>query len=149
MLPSCHLDPTTVNDATPKATPGHLYEWQGGIYRYVQLKDSVTYVKGHTLLAAATDLTAATNDTSGGSALGLKCIGIAQAVYTTDYYGYIMVSGVCDVIGDGSVAAGEFVIQGTDGVADTMADGEEEQVFGMALEDDDSNVIFACAVSCL
>ena len=42
-----------------------------------------------------------------------------------------------DVFTDGSVAKGDcLVAHDTDGEADTMADGEEEQVFAVALEAD-------------
>ena len=61
--------------------------------------------------------------------------------------------GVADVYSDGSVAAGEAVVADdtTNGIADTMADGEEEQVFGWALEaDSGSPVTCACwLVGCI
>ncbi len=138
--------PSTFNTAAADSnlTLGAVYDYLGKLYKYVQFKDAVTYVAGHTLHAASVDGLAVTNDSAGGSSVApLICVGIATRVHTEDYYGFMQVSGVVDVVCDGSVAAGESVTTGTDGVADTMADGVEEQVFGTALEADSGSPVVA------
>lgn len=117
----------------------------GNKYRYVQFKDAVTYAAGQALEVANITWTAVTNDRSGGSAIGTQTSfgGVCLGVPTTAYYGWVQVGGVATVLGDGSVAAGEAVVlHSVDGEADTMAAGEEHQVFGVALEADAP--LFAC-----
>ena len=56
---------------------------------------------------------------------------------TQNQYGFIQVNGVATVQTDGSVSEGDYVVSHTvDGECSTMADGEEEQVIGIALADD-------------
>lgn len=146
----CHKDPLDCNEVSPQATPGGLYEWKGALYRYVKFLDAVTYVVGHTLTMAATDGTSVTNDTSGGSSVApLHGVGVCQDIMTENYYGYMMVRGTCNVVCDGSVAADDAVVAGTDGVADTMAAGEEHLAFGHALmADDGSPALALCEINC-
>jgi hypothetical protein len=99
---------------------------------------------------ANTTGTQVTMDFTGGSGLSAKVVGITPNIQdiSAKQYGFIQTSGVATVIGDGSVAAGEAVIgHSVNGQADTMADGEEELVFGFALAADATNgtsVVFAC-----
>jgi hypothetical protein len=65
-------------------------------------------------------------------------LGVAGGGVTAGYYGWVIKSGVCECKGDGSVGQGEAIVSHTSGQVDTMADGEEEGVFGVALEDDGS-----------
>ena len=120
----------------------------GKKYRYVQFKDAVTYAAGHCLDVANTAWTAVTNDRSGGSAIGTQTAfgGVCLGAPTQNSYGWVQVGGIATVLGDGSVAAGEAVVlHSVDGQADTMAAGEEHQVFGTALEADDATTaLFAC-----
>lgn len=79
------------------------------------------------------------NDMAGGTGLGTFPMGIAISAIPENYYGWIQVGGLAYLsITDGSVAANDFLVNdtGVDGGCDTMADGEEEQVFGMAIAAD-------------
>lgn len=120
-----------------------VWKPNGNAYRYVKFLDSVTYVAGHVCQAASATVYNVTNDVSGGSAIGSGqttpagiCMGIPTSAKP---YGWIQVAGIALVLGDGSVAAGEAVVpHSADGQADTMAAGEEHQVFGYALDADDT-----------
>ncbi|MAH45211.1 hypothetical protein CMI37_05245 [Candidatus Pacearchaeota archaeon] len=83
-----------------------------------------------------------TNDYSNGvSAAGLAPAGVAISAITEGAFGWIQVSGQCDVLTDGGVSAGDaLVLHSVDGEVDTMGDGEEEQVFAVALETDHETV---------
>lgn len=77
-----------------------------------------------------------TNDVSAGLGVAAPA-GVAIAAIPEGYFGWIQVSGQAEMIGDGSVAAGECVVlDAVDGGVDTMAAGEEHQVFAIALEAD-------------
>jgi len=145
--------PSTVNDAAATFVVGQIYDDAGFLYRYVQFVDAVAYAAGHVLAWANTTRTAVTNDRAGGSAVGIRTAGICLATMTQNYYGFILVNGYyATVLGDGSVAAGESVVldTGVDGGADTMAAGEEDEVFGMCLENDTGTPArFKCEVSVL
>lgn len=142
------LNPFEVNDITPRFGIGDVFEGRDpttavtgpGLFRYVRFLDAVTYARGHvcTFAAPATGIPyRVTNDISGGSSTGQGVAGIACNVMTQNYYGFIQIGGQAIVVGDGSVAAGDYVVaHTTDGQADTFADGEEEQVFGYALDAD-------------
>ena len=134
----------TSNSVVPLYTVGKVFETEDAAgrwaaYKYVQYLDAVTYIAGQVMCWADTAGTKVTNDRSGGTGIGtgLEPAGIGLAVYTQNYYGFMQIAGNALVIGDGSVAAGDFVVSHTvDGQMDTMADGEEEQVFGIALDAD-------------
>lgn len=79
------------------------------------------------------------NDLAGGTGIGTVPIGVGIAAIAQGYYGWIIVGGETgQVVGDGTVAEGEFVVAdvNNDKQVDTMAAGEEAQVMGYALEDD-------------
>ena len=83
------------------------------------------------------------NDFAEGTGLGVATpMGVAISQISEGYYGWMQVGGVATVITDGSVAAGEALVldSSNDGDVDTMADGEEEQVFGFATADDADTV---------
>jgi hypothetical protein len=147
--------PSTVNDAAATFVVGQILDYQGNLYRYVQFVDAVAYAAGHVVCWANTTRTAVTNDFAGGSRVGSRAAGIALGVMTQNYYGFILVQGYyATVYGDGSVAAGDRVVAEiagpTDGTADTMAAGEEAEVFGEALEaDTGAPATFKCDVFCL
>ena len=148
-MPVLVEDPSTIDEATQRddLTLGGVYFYGGDAYRYVQFKDAVTYAAGHICTWANATGTAVTNDRAGGSDIGeLKPAGIATGVHTEDYYGFVQLTGVATLTGDGSVAAGESVVPHatTDGGADTMAAGAEDHVLGVALADDGPT--FACAL---
>lgn len=142
--------PATVNDATPRFRLGQLADYVDATYgpqvlKYVQFKDAVTYAAGHvcTYVSGGAGLTV-TNDRSGGSTTGQGVAGISLGTHTQNYYGWVVVEGVCSVKTDTGVAFDDFLVAHTvDGEADTMADGEEEQVFGYALAADVSDAVVA------
>ena len=151
------FDPETADHSDPKAILGGLYSATFGgdyaVFRYVNVVDLDT-ADGDVVTPASTSGWDVTQDRSGGSAISnVHASGVAVGVITAGNYGFILVNGIHDaVLGDGSVAAGDFVVpdSAVDGGADTMADGEEEQVFGLALEaDSGSPATFACEVRCL
>ena len=149
-----HASPTTTS-ASDDHGVGNVFESKDGKkYKWVEVVD-VDLAIGYVVCPASTDGTKVTADVSGGSQLALRGIGVALGTVdiSDKKYAFIQVAGVADVYSDGSVAAGEAVVadSGTNGLADTMADGEEEQVFGWALEaDSGSPVTCACwLVGCI
>lgn len=67
--------------------------------------------------------------------------GVAISAITESAFGWIQVAGQCDVFTDGSVAAADpLVMHSVDGEADTMAAGEEANVFAVALETDHETI---------
>ena len=145
-MPNKMPDIETANHANPKYTVGQVFEGtdSSGRYacwKYVQYKDGVTYIRGQVMNWANAAGTAVTNDRAGGSAITANhTAGIGCAVYTQNYYGFMQVAGDVLVIGDGSVAAGDYVVAHTvDGQMDTMATGDENaEVFGWAYNADDT-----------
>jgi hypothetical protein len=125
------------------AADGKSYKWVKFVDQDVVLAD--------VLYPASTDGTEVTTDYSGGSGLSAKVVGVAiTAVDISDKaYGWIQIAGVVSTSGDGGVSAGDAVVgHATDGEADTMADGEEELVFGFALAaDTGSPAVFNCYLS--
>lgn len=149
-------DPSSYNTAAADGsfTLGAVYAYGRNLYKYVQFLDAVAYEAGDVVEWADTAATKVTKDKSGGSSVGRKTAGIALAVMTQNYYGFILVEGYYAAVNtDGGVSAGEFLISDTvDGDADTMAAGEEHLVFGMALDNDtaaDATATVKAIVSCL
>lgn len=136
--------PIGVNDVKPRYHLGSLYYHNGRYYRYVKFVDAVTYAAGHVVEWCA-GFTSVTNDRTGGSSLGRCPAGVCLAAMTQNYYGFVQVAGVGDVamLTDGSVAGGEWLVSdsGTDGGADTMAAGEEAQVFAFAIAADSGTAL--------
>ena len=135
-----HASPTTTS-ATDTHGVGNIFDSPDGKkYKWVKIADSVDLLTGYVLTPASTDGTEFTPDVSGGSQKALRGVGIALGAVDVSEtpYCFMQIAGVATVFTDGSVAAGEAVVadSGADGRADTMADGEEEQVFGFALADD-------------
>ena len=162
----CHMDPASVNDASPKASLGGLYTFDSnyasnttptGIYRYVQIKD-LAVIDGDVCCADAesgTSITKATQDRSADLLSNAAC-GVAVGAITADYYGYLLVRGRHDaVMTDGSVATGDPLVPSatTDGAAHTAtvtATGTDiEYVFGVALEGDTSTTYASADINCL
>ena len=136
--------PITNVDSTALYPLGQLYFDlpNGKWYRYVEgdaALDSDT-------LAAQQVLTwmdngyEVTNDVSEGMGVGGFC-GVAISAITESAFGWIQTGGQATVLTDGGVSAGEALVPHSEnGEADTMADGEEEQVFAVALQDDHETV---------
>jgi len=117
---------------------GTLYFAGTKAYRYVRAAAACT----NDLLASTESVCGdsggvyyVNNDLAGGTGLGVTTpMGVAIGTIAENYYGWIQVGGVATVITDGEVAAAEAIVldASNDGDVDTMADGEEEQVFGWA-----------------
>lgn len=131
------------NSSTQLATLGSLFtDNNGNLYRYVLLSATSACAATQGSVAAIADATAnawdVTVDVSEqiGTATG-RAVGVFQNSVTAGNYGWILVNGYGEVRTDGGVAAGDYLVpHSADHEADTMADGEEEQVFAMALEAD-------------
>lgn len=142
------------NDSTARNTPGTLAmdPETGSIYRYVQIASTSTptTVEGAVCWLDAIPASGSyvvTPDVSDALNTGStpKVVGVAQSVITAGNYGWILVSGIGEVRTDGGVSAADYLVGHTvDQEADTMADGEEEQVFGQALEADSTSTPEKC-----
>ncbi len=127
------------------------YGWMRLVF--VKFLDAVPYANGHLcVLADATGLFYVTNDISGGTAIGTagdaaaSQIAMGVCIHTTSVtanipaqndFGYIMKRGTHPVKSDDGISqCHRLVADAVDGGVDTMADGEEEQVIGVALADD-------------
>ncbi|MAH45212.1 hypothetical protein CMI37_05250 [Candidatus Pacearchaeota archaeon] len=127
---------------------GQLYHDNstGRIYRYVKAAaacatDVITLL--HAVCWDEGGEWIVNNDVAGGTGLGVVApAGVIIAPLPELYFGWIQVAGLALCIGDGSIAKADAVVldAGNDGQIDTMADGEEEQVFGTAIEADAPNV---------
>lgn len=145
MASAIMMPPTTTLAALNSNCPalGEVCYYGGNFYRFVKHVNAVTVVVGHSAEFTNVACTNVTNDRAGGAAtpIGtqLLCAGIYISIPAANEYCFLQVSGIALVLGDGSVAAGEAVIlHSVDGQADTMAAGEEHQVFGYALDADDT-----------
>ena len=112
----------------------------GNAYRYVKAAAALTNdtIAAKESLSYADNAFTVTNDISAG--LGVVApAGVAISAIGEGKYGWIQVSGKAVLVGDGSVAAGEAVVlDSSDGKVDSMAAGEEHEVFAFALEADDT-----------
>ena len=140
------FSPTYTSDTDDHGVGNVYWGPDGKAYKWVEVVD-LDGVAANTLLPANTSGTQVTLDVSGGSAIGTKVVGICVTAVDISVakYAFMQVSGVADVYSDGSVAAGESVTQhaSTNGMMDTMADGLEELVFGVALEADSGTPVTA------
>lgn len=115
------------------------------VYRYVICAAAVTndaLAAGECLCADSGGLFHVNNDMAGGTGYGIVPMGVAISAIPELNYGWIQVGGIAAItITDGAVAASDFIVNDTavDGGCDTMADGEEEQVFGIVVADDVGN----------
>lgn len=138
---------TTTGTEDPVASVGSIYWQDGKAYKYVQFKDAVTYVAGHVLTWADATATSVTNDRSGGSSVGNQPAGIALAVMTQNYYGWMLVHGFYSAIvtnGDDDIAAGDqlIVATGTDGACDSSASASIIKIgMAVAADVDGSNTV--------
>lgn len=133
----------SANDSTAKNTLGSLVsDNQGNIYRYVRIGTSsacaATLGSCLRMDAASASTWVTTPDVSDalGAAATDKVVGVAQSAIDTGNYGWVLVSGIGEVRTDNGVSAADYLVGHGDHEADTMADGEEEQVFAFALEAD-------------
>ena len=136
--------PITTVDSTALYTLGGIF-WDfpnGKCYRYVE---------GDAALAS--DTTAAQQvltymddgfEVTNAIATGIGVVGfagIAISAITESAFGWIQISGFGTCYTDGDVAKGEALVpHSVDGEADTMAAGEEHEVFGVALEADHETI---------
>lgn len=143
--PCTSYDPFTTSHTSQKLPLGSKIRREhattGEIATFVYVKNVDLATTEGTVLTPASGTSAYTvsGDRAGGSAVAAtKVVGVAVGAIGADEFGFIMCEGTCPVVyTDGGVSAGEHLVAHTvDGEADTMADGEEEQVFGVALADD-------------
>jgi len=127
---------------------------KGNIYRYVQnvLADNIAIADG-TCVYGTTTWGVVSPDFTGGSGITTHVVGVGIVAIAAGSYGWVQVSGYHDAVKtDAGVAAADFLVgHSVDGEADTMADGEEEQVFGQALAADTTTEPHSCAamIKCL
>ena len=120
----------------------------GNAFRYVQniLADNIAIADG-TVVYPTTTHGVVSPDFSGGGGITTNVVGVGISAIAAGSYGWVQVSGYHDKVKtDGGVAAADFLVgHSVDGEADTMADGEEEQVFGQALTADTVTEPHSCA----
>lgn len=141
-------DPTAVLDLTPRYVPGASYLWYSpsygwGYYRYYLMTSTAAIDQTDVLQALGTTFTQATCDRDETGFLVARPAGVAVGTtVTTAYYGFAQVSGIAitSIRSDGSVTAGDYLVVHTaDDEADTMAAGEEEQIFAISGVADGAN----------
>ena len=135
-----HASPTTTS-ATDDHGVGNIFDSPDGKkYKWVKIADAVDLLTGYVLTPASTDGTEVTPDITSGSSKATRGVGVALGAVDVSAtpYCFMQIAGVATVFTDGDVVAGDAVVadSAADGRADTMADGEEEQVFGFALAAD-------------
>jgi len=138
-------DPKAVIDAIPRYEIGGTYRWKHrtlgwGFYRYQLFTSTAAVDTGDVceFMDASGIAVGPDRDETGFIALCPAGVAIGTVV-TTANYGFTQVGGVITVAArtDGAVAAGDYLVTHTaDDEADTMADGEEEQVFGISCTTD-------------
>lgn len=137
---------TYFGSTTLHALGSLLYDDENAkVYRYVRCANAATnnaLAVGECLCADTGGAYIVNNDMAGGTGLGTLPMGVAISAITENSYGWIQVGGQAAVtITDGDVSSNDFIVNdtGVDGGCDTMADGEEEQVFGFVIADDATN----------
>lgn len=117
----------------------------GSRFKYVQAKDAVAYVVGHSVEWADTACTTVTNDRAGGSSLGRLPAGIAKGAPAQNGYFWIQTWGPCSgcaTSGADDIAVGENVFPHatTDGTVDgSVATTATVDKIGYALDADDNS----------
>lgn len=146
--------PSTVNESSPSLPLGMEYETvvSGQVcrYRYVKFLDAVTYAAGQVCTWGNAACTSVTNDRSGGSSVSNRPAGIALAVMTQNYHGFVQTYGPYSAVvtnGDDDIAAGVplIVASGTDGACDSATDPNPSLYFGdsTAADVDAANTVAA------
>lgn len=134
--------PALVNDASPRHRLGTLREYRHptyGVqtYMYVRCTDAIAYAAGQPLAWSATEGDedyVVTNDVSEDNGVAA---GICPRVWTTAYYGWMLVQGVTEVQmnNDNDAADGDVLILGsTDGAANTGSDPGVVTALGYVVE---------------
>ncbi len=145
----------SISDTSAKFSIGELVKDQkGNIYRYIQniAADSVAIADG-TCVYGTTTWGVVSPDFTGGNGITTNVVGVGIVAIAAGSFGWIQVSGYHDaVLTDAGVSAADFLVgHSVNGECDTMADGEEEQVFGQALTADTATEPHSCAafIKCL
>jgi len=130
----------TLSNTAAKFNIGELAKDQlGNIYRYIQnnTADAIAIADG-TCVYPTIVVGVVSPDFTGGNGVTGRVVGVGIAAIAAGSYGWVQVSGIHPAVKtDAGVSAGDALIGHTvDGEADTMADGEEEFVFGFALAAD-------------
>jgi len=137
MVPGAYTD----THATAEFNLGSLsVATDGTIYRYVVVND-IDLVLGSVVgydNDATNGYTVSSDRSADETSIIVAGVAVAAVDISAAAYCWIQVSGYCGTVRtDGGVTAGEHLVMHTvDEEADTMADGEEEQVFAMALTTD-------------
>jgi len=125
-----------------------VWDNAGNAFRYVQniLADSIAIADGTVVYPTITH-GVVSPDFASGSGLTTNVVGVGISAIAAGSYGWVQVSGYHDKVKtDAGVSAADFLVgHSVDGEADTMADGEEEQVFGQALTADTATEPHSCA----
>jgi len=124
-------------------------------YRYVQniSADSIAIANGTCVYLASVSAWVVSPDYTGGSSTSTRVAGVGIGAIAAGSYGWIQITGIHTAVKtDAGVAAADYLVgHSVDGECDTMGDGEEEQVFGAALEADTATephsaacILFGC-----
>ena len=110
---------TATNDSAAKGTLGHIVEFGGKPYRYVQVEDMALAATDVVELADTTGYEV-TKDRAGGSSKGRYTVaGVATTTATDAYFTYVQIGGVASV----KVPAGVAVASGDRLVPHATSDG--------------------------
>jgi hypothetical protein len=136
--------PVTEKYSTQKYPAGTKRETDTGdkTYRFVKIKNAVDAAVGSTLkfLSGTTTWEVTVDVTGGADGEGVgRCCGVSPIINDVsdlDVYQWMQTKGQVNVLAnnDDDVAAGNYLVHEGDGLSDIMADGEEEMVFGYALD---------------
>jgi hypothetical protein len=141
--------PLTYVASIPVHNLGALYQAEdtGYVYRYVRAGAACANGRIAATESVCKDSGGdwwVNNDFAGGTGLGVNFpAGLAIAAIPQGFYGWVLVNGVGTAISDGAVSAGEAIVldSANDGDVDTMAAGEEHQVFAVATADDSGTAV--------
>lgn len=119
----------TESSATAKHPLGYVAEIAGKRYKYVQVKDAVSYAAGQPVAWDNQDGNLVTNDISSMEATTVKAAGVALGAYTADEYAFIQTHGNHSAVvkkpGVDTWTADDIAIlsSDTDGAADKLVFG--------------------------
>ena len=112
----------------PDSTAGY------GMQEWVYVKTSAELTKGIVAERAATTPFIVGEGVAGTTRA--SCVGVAQHTIASGSYGFILKTGVGNVLADGSVTAGTDITPAGSGKVTDFVNGEEERVIGMAFAND-------------
>lgn len=142
---------TATNDSAAKGTLGHVVEYEGKRYRYVQVEDMALAANDVVELSDTTGYEV-TKDRAGGSSKGrYTTAGVATTTATDAYYTYIQISGVATVKVPAAtaVASGDRLVphSTSDGAVAVATTATFHQAFAVALDADTATTSAAGTVT--